>query len=178
VYLDIDERRNRLVFEVEADAIDGFTVRLQSFLRGIRVPFEAVIVEVAEPVEPLELLTDRIRPVPAGVQIGTASGFCTLGANAVRFGVRGFVTASHCTATQGGVEGTVFSQNQPGASNQIGVETVDPPLFTGGSCPSGRKCRRSDAAFIAYDSAGLSAGPKIANPSSGAWASVLSRSTR
>ena len=163
VYLDIDERRNRLVFGVEGEAIDSFTVELRRFLSGTRVPPEAVIVEAAEPIEPLELLTDKIRPVPAGVQIGASGGFCTLGINAVRGGVKGFITNSHCTATRGVVDGTVFSQNMPG-SGQIGVETVDPPFFTGGSCPSGRKCRRSDAVFAAYDSADFSAGPKIANP--------------
>jgi hypothetical protein len=168
VFLDIDERRNRLVFGVEREAIDRFTEELRAFLRGTRVPPEAVIVEAVEAIEPLELLTDKIRPVPAGVQISrpinsTTISICSLGINAVRSGVKGFITASHCTATRGVVEGTVFSQNVPGG-NQIGVETVDPPFFINGSCPSGRLCRRSDTAFAAYSSAGLSEGPKIANP--------------
>ncbi len=169
VFLDIDERRNRLVFGVEREAIDKFTGELQSFLKGTRVPPEAVIVEAAEPIQPLEMLTDKIRPVPAGVQISrpinsTSYSICTLGTNAVRFGVKGFITASHCTATRGVVEGSVFFQNTPGGSNQIGVETIDPPFIVGGSCPAGRLCRSSDAAFVAYDSTVLSAGPKIANP--------------
>ena len=170
VYLDIDEQRNRLVFGVGRDSIDRFNEGLQSFLRGTRVPPAAVIVEVADPIEPvaLEFLTDKIRPVPAGVQITrpVEGGFsiCTLGTNAVRAGVRGFVTASHCTAARSVVEGTVFFQSTPGGTSQIGVETVDPPFFIGGGCPPGRKCRFSDAAFAAYDSAALSAGPQIANP--------------
>jgi hypothetical protein len=150
---------------VEREAIDRFTEELRRFLSGTRVPPEAVIVEAAEPIEPLELLTDKIRPVPAGVQISIGGGFCTLGTNAVRAGVKGFITASHCTAKRGVVEGTVFSQSTPGGG-AIGVETVDPPFFTGGTCPSGRLCRRSDAAFAAYSSssASFSAGAKIANP--------------
>lgn len=165
VYLDIDERRNRLVFGVEREAIDRFTEELQRFLGGTRVPPAAVIVEDAEPIQPLELLTDKIRPVPAGVQISTsAAGPCTLGTNAFRAGVKGFITASHCTATVGFVDGTTFFQSTFAAGNQIGVEIVDPPSSIGGSCPPGRRCRRSDAAFIAYDSASLSAGAKIANP--------------
>jgi Trypsin len=163
VYLDIDERRNRLVFGVEREAVDRFTEELQRFLGGTRVPPGAVIVEAAEPIQPLELVTDTIRPVPAGVQISSSVGFCTLGTNAVRAGVKGFITASHCTARQGVVDGTVFFQNAPGGG-QIGVETVDPPFFTGGPCPSGRLCRRSDTAFSAYSSASFSAAAKIANP--------------
>jgi hypothetical protein len=164
VYLDIDEQRNRLVFGVERESVDRFTEELQRFLRTTRVPPEAVIVEAAEPIEPLELLTDKIRPVPAGVQISIGGGFCTLGTNAVRAGVKGFITASHCTATRGVVDGTIFFQSTFVAGNAIGVETVDPPFFTGGTCPSGRFCRRSDAAFAAYSSASFSAGAKIANP--------------
>jgi hypothetical protein len=164
VFLDIDERRNRLVFGVEREAIDRFTEELQRFLRDTRVPPAAVIVEAAEPIQPLELLTDKIRPVPAGVQISSSGGACTLGTNAVRAGVKGFITASHCTATVGAVDGTAFFQSTFAAGNQIGVEIVDPPSSLGGSCPPGRRCRHSDAAFIAYDSASLSAGAKIANP--------------
>jgi hypothetical protein len=167
VYLDIDERRNRLVFGVEREAIDSFTEELQRFLRDTRVPPEAVIVQAAEPIRPVALVTDTIRPVPAGVQISvrlnsSSIGFCTLGPNAVRVGVKGFITASHCTPTSGFVDGSTFAQSTLGFP--IGVETVDPPFLIGGSCPSGRRCRHSDTAFVAYNSASLSAGAKIANP--------------
>lgn len=167
VFLDIDERRNRLVFGVEREAIDRFTEELQRYLRDTRVPPEAVIVQAAEPIQPVALLTDTIRPVPGGVQISvrlnsSSIGFCTLGTNAVRAGVKGFITASHCTPTSGFVDGSTFAQSTLGFP--IGVETVDPPFFLGGSCPSGRRCRRSDTAFFAYNSASLSAGGKIANP--------------
>src|SRR5262249_6262073 len=84
--------------------------------------------------------------------------------NALRAGVKGFVTAAHCTAVRGVLDGTVFSQSTPDGSSRIGVEAVDPPFFTGNPCPPGRVCRFSDAAFAAYDSAALSAGGKIANP--------------
>ena len=165
MFLDIDERRNRLVFGVEREAIDRFTEELQRFLRGTRVPPAAVIVEAAEPIQPMALLTDTVRPVPAGVQVtNSAGGGCTLGANAVRAGVTGFITASHCTGIMGVVDGTALFQSTPAAGNQIGFETADAPFFTGGSCPSGRRCRRSDASFFTYGSASLSAGGKIANP--------------
>lgn len=165
VYLDIDERRNRLVFGVERESVDRFTEELRRFLSGTRVPPEAVIVEAAEPIEPMALLTDTTRPVPAGVQVtNSGGGGCTLGANAVRAGVQGFITASHCTGIMGVVDGTALFQSTTAAGNQIGFETADTPFFTGGSCPSGRRCRRSDASFFTYGSASLSAGGKIANP--------------
>jgi len=165
VYLDIDEQRNRLVFGVERASLDAFNSALPSFLRGARVPSAAVLVEAAEPIVPAELLTDTIRPVPAGVQITNANGgICTLGVNATRQGVRGFVTASHCTAKRSAVEGTVFFQSTIGAFREVGTETADPPFFLGGSCPFGRECRLSDAAFVSYFSSSLSAGGKIANP--------------
>jgi hypothetical protein len=103
VFLDIDEQRNRLLFGVERDALKPFDSELQDFLRNTRVPPEAVIVEVGDPFEPQEKLTDKIRPVPMGVQI-QRSGFCTFGVNAVRSDVKGFVTpapSSRCCARTG-----------------------------------------------------------------------------
>jgi hypothetical protein len=173
VYLDVDERRNRIVFGAQPELLDRFSEELRLFLGKTRVPPEAVIVEPSAPFQAYEMLTDKIRPIPAGVEITTSSpgkiGFCSLGVNATRLGVRGFVTAAHCTSVEGALDGQTFFQNLPGSTNQIGVETVDPSFFTGGSCPPGRKCRRSDAAFIAYNSASLSAGGKIANPLVWAW---------
>jgi hypothetical protein len=165
VFLDIDERVNRIVLGVERDSLATFAAELEKFLQETRVPPEAVLVEAAEPVVAAMSLTDSFRPVPGGVQVQSAGGTCTLGINATRQGVRGFVINSHCTITRGGVEGTVFSQSTViGALNRIGVETVDPPYFTGGSCPPNRRCRASDAAFAAYDSSSFSAGGKLANP--------------
>jgi hypothetical protein len=163
VSLDLDEANNRLHLQVERGTENG----MEEALRSVRVPREAVLLEVGEPVESFESLTDRIRPVPGGVRIRNAGGGgCTHGFNVVRNGARGFITNSHCSATRGAVEGTVFFQKSNLVStDRVGVETVDPPLFTGGSCPAGRRCRYSDAIFVDYDSNALSAGLKIANPS-------------
>jgi hypothetical protein len=85
------------------------------------------------------------------VQINFPGFLCSVGFNAVRSGVDGFVTASHCTDTQGGVQNTPYWQPlQSVNSTQIATETVDPVLTSGGSCPAGRVCRRSDAAFARY----------------------------
>src|SRR5215213_991335 len=165
VFLDVDERINRVVLGVERSAHDTFVAGLSRFLRDVRVPPEAVVVEDAEPVAAAMQLTDSFRPVPGAVQVQSPGGTCTLGVNATRQGVRGFVANSHCTMVRSVVEGTVFSQSTIiGVVNQIGVETVDPPFFTGGSCPSNRRCRFSDAVFAAYNSSSLSAGGKLANP--------------
>lgn len=36
----------------------------------------------------------------------------------------------------------------PSDGDQVGTERVDPSFFTGGTCPSGRRCRFSDANFV------------------------------
>lgn len=165
VFLDIDERVNRIVLGVERSVHDTFVAGLSKFLRDVRVPPEAVIVEDAEPVVAAISLTDSFRPVPGGVQVEGAGKTCTLTVNATRQGVRGFVTNSHCTIMRSLVEGTIFSQSTTiAALNRIGVETVDPDFFTGGSCPPNRRCRFSDAIFAAYNASSLSAGGKLANP--------------
>jgi len=174
VFLDIDEQRNRLVLGVESGSVETFTAQLETFLRDSRVPPAAVIVEAAEPMAPLASLTSKFRPVPQGVQIQRGKilgGECTLGINGTRQGVRGFVTASHCTAFRSVVDGSIFFQASNGSAlDRVGVEKVDPPFFGGGACPFPRVCRFSDAAFVAYDKPSLSAGRLIANPQSCSFA--------
>ena len=85
------------------------------------------------------------------MQINFPGFLCSIGFNASRSGTRGFVTASHCTNTQGGVESTPYWQPlQTVNPTQIATEIVDPAYTTGGSCPAGRRCRRSDASFAKY----------------------------
>lgn len=155
VMLDADEGKNRVRVGVERGlgtaAVDQVSAALSSF----GVPKGAVIVEAVDPIFQLATVRDRVRPVPAGVQIAFGGFVCSGGFNATRAGVAGLVTASHCTNTQGGVEGTVLYQNTNTSSNRIGVETADPTYFTGSPCPSGRRCRYSDSAFYRYDSSSL-----------------------
>ncbi len=114
-------------------------------------------IEAAAPVTPMSSLNDFHRPLVGGLQINLNIGNCTLGFNAVRKGVSGFITNSHCTNTQGGIEGTVYYQpDQSSAANRIGVEAVDPVYFKGGICPPNRRCRYSDTAFAKRDN-GVSA---------------------
>jgi hypothetical protein len=92
----------------------------------------------------------RSQPLPlaAGAQInfGTTSGnfVCTLGVPATRNGVRGFVTASHCSQRVYSVTaGTTMTS--PGGTF-VGRETVDPAGFSC-SLPDTLGCREADALF-------------------------------
>jgi hypothetical protein len=155
VMTDIDERSNRLTVGVESLEVKG---AVEDRLFQLVVPAEAVNIVETPPVVQEVSLRDRHRPIVGGLQVsfrrGASTLICTLGFSAIRAGVAGYVTNSHCTATQGGVEGTVH--HQPTIAlfgfNRIGVETVDPVYWIGAPCPAGRRCRRSDAAFARRDS--------------------------
>jgi hypothetical protein len=143
VFTDIDDMTNRLRIGVEDSSM---AETLGEYLPKLGVPREAVLISVAKPVV-LELRNVR-RPVRGGLQINFGNFLCSIGFPAVRQGITGFVTASHCSNTQGGVEGTVYHQPvASGTANRIGLEVADPTYFTGGSCPAGRRCRFSDSSF-------------------------------
>jgi hypothetical protein len=144
VFTDIDEATNRLRIGITDSP--GMTEAVEEHLSRLGVPREAVLISETKPVLP-ELRNSR-RPLRGGLQINFGNFLCTLGFVSVRQGITGFVTNSHCTNTQGGVEGTVYHQaSASGTANRIGQEVADPTYFTGGSCPAGRRCRFSDSSF-------------------------------
>jgi len=150
VLTDIDEAKNRLAIGIETL---GMQSQAESLLARLSIPLEAVNIEETKPVE-FELRNHR-RPLVGGLQIqinNFIGSFCTLGVIATRGGVQGFVTNSHCTSIRGGVEGTVYHQPSPRLiitnQNRVGLEVADPTYFTGSPCPSGRRCRYSDSAFV------------------------------
>jgi hypothetical protein len=148
VFADADEASNRVRIGVEHAAA---AARIRGVLARLGIPASAVNVDVTQPIRQLATLRDAVRPIVAGVQLNFPGFLCSLGFNASRSGIRGFVTASHCTSTQGGVEGTPYWQPLESVRPiQVATETVDPTYPTGGSCPAGRNCRRSDAAFAKY----------------------------
>jgi hypothetical protein len=149
VFVDADEAGNRVHIGVEHVAAAS---RVRSMLARLGIPAAAAAVDIVPPIHQVATLRTSVRPVVAGVQINFPGFLCTLGFNATRQGVAGFVTASHCTNTQGGVESTPYWQpTQTAKPVQIGTETVDPGYkSTLAGCPSGRRCRRSDAAFAKY----------------------------
>jgi hypothetical protein len=149
VMTSIAESKNRIQIGVKDSSV---IPQIEDALFNLGVPREAVNIVETAPFEEFQSLQDTTRPALGGTQISPSGGACTLGFTAVRQGVAGFVTCSHCTNVQGGVEGTIFQQATNSAANRFGVETVDPANFTGGPCPSGRSCRFSDSAFVARNS--------------------------
>ena len=156
VLIDVDERLNRVRVGVDRNAGELATRSAENRVASFSVPAEAVVFERVDPIHPMaHTLSSAFNPVPGGVEINFPGFLCTLGFN-VRFGDAGpcyFMTNSHCTNVQGGVESTPYLQPAGGAS--IGTEIYDPTYFSGAPCPAGRVCRYSDSAGAIYNSPGL-----------------------
>jgi hypothetical protein len=151
VYTDADERTGRFVVGVLDKDIEP---AVHAAANALGVPFQLVDVVETDPIAQVTTLQDRVRPVVGGLQIRFSQYLCSLSFNAIRYGVSGFVTASHCSNTQGSTDGTVYYQPLDQVSNDlIGHEIADPPFFKPG-CPRGKKCRYSDANFSAGDAPG------------------------
>lgn len=163
VFADHDEANNRLLFGVE-NASAAFGVR--TALTRMGVPEEAFEVQVVEPIHQVASLRDRWRPTQGGIQIHFGQFLCTMGFNADDGTQRSFITNSHCTNRQGGVESTNYFQPTSTVDNAvIAVEVEDPTYFKGGACPKGRSCRRSDASRALYNSGTASTRGVIAQTS-------------
>lgn len=153
IFTDIDEMRNRLVIGVERGNAAA-RQQVEKELVGIGMPRGMVLIEEADPAYPTNTLKDNFSPKVGaiGIDYGTEGRVCTLGFNAFLNDTPGFVTNSHCTTTQGGVEGTAYSQG----GVYVGKEVVDPLYDAVGDAEGTRcqalECRWSDSAFVAYDS--------------------------
>jgi hypothetical protein len=149
VYADHDEDRGKLVFGVESEsAIPGISRSLEA--RGLTAGEYEVI--RTEPIRMLATLRDVFRPTIGGIQIHFGGYLCTMGFNVDHSGGRSFITNSHCTNTQGGVEGTNYYQPVSSSSSVIATEVADPNYVSGGVCSAGKVCRRSDASRALYNS--------------------------
>ncbi len=150
VLADYDENTNRVVVGVE-HAAAAANVRALAVRLG--VPAEALVVRQMEPIRFATTLQDRVDPRIGGIQIHFGNFLCSMGFNAVDGGQASFVTASHCTNKQGGVEGTVYYQPLQSVDGvSIGTEVEDPPYLRHiAGCPNGKKCRHSDASRAAYN---------------------------
>jgi hypothetical protein len=150
VFSDLDEANNRILFGVEhagaAHAVRGIAARAG-------VPTSAVEVRVVEPVQLAATLRDRVRPIVGGLQIHFGNYLCTLGFNANAGGEDSFITNSHCTNNQGGVEGTQYYQPTSSVDGTvIATEVADPVYVRGGGtgCPRSKRCRYSDSSRARY----------------------------
>jgi len=150
VFVDADEASNRVRIGVEHGTAAG---RVRMLVARLGIPDAAVIVQETAPVELAATLRDRVRPIVGGLQIHFSFFLCTLGFNAkTGANENSFITASHCTDTQGGVESTAYWQPVVTVDpQQIATEVADPGYFTGAPCPFGRRCRYSDASRASYD---------------------------
>jgi hypothetical protein len=165
VFVDNDETINRVRIGVENLSASG---QVRAALARLRIPDEAVIVERADPIVQVATLQNVVdRPVRAGVQINFPGFLCSVGFNATSGSQKSFVTASHCTTTQGGVEGTPYWQPlQSSQPDRIATE-VDDPAYQRNlpGCPKGKLCRFSDASRAAYTSDAYQAIGQIARTS-------------
>ncbi len=149
VFLDIDERVNRVVIGVsDAEAADKRSARGADIARRYGVDAGAVTIVQTAPVERMVSLRDQRRPMPGGMQIEFPGFLCTLGFVIRQGSTRGFVTNSHCTNTQGGNQNTPYTQ---GGGSTIAREIRDPGYGSISGCPSGRRCRRSDSAMARFN---------------------------
>jgi len=149
VYVDNDETTNRVHVGVENI---GTTGQVRAAIARLGVPDDAVVVDQVEPIVQVASLQNVVdRPVRAGVQINFPGFLCSVGFNATSNGQQSFITASHCTTKQGGVENTPYYQPLQSVNGTVIAREVADPVYTrGAGCPGGKMCRYSDASRAAY----------------------------
>ncbi len=150
VALDVDERSNRVRVSINEDMNPKQRAQLQRRLMRMSPDPDAVIIDERPEFLRHQSLRDSVRPVPGGVEIGFPGFLCTLGYNVN--GASEFITNSHCTSGQGGVQNTPYTQDAGGGN--VGVEIVD-PQYNVQPCPFGRRCRRSDSARVRYNNTNI-----------------------
>ncbi len=142
--LDIDELNNLIVIGADDQATIG---EIENELSSLEIPENAVLVEVEGAVDVLANLDRHNRPLRGGLGISRSGGRstwqCTLGFNAIRKGIAGFVTNAHCTSNQGTVN---FDRYYQGSNRQIGYEIAEAPMWTSGSY----RYRWADVAFVRF----------------------------
>lgn len=162
VFVDANEAVNQVTVGVER----GRGGQVRAALARLGLPASAVAVEETDPVtfavgpKPKRKpggsslsLQGRVRPTMGGIQINFPGYLCTLGFNVQASGTLSFITNSHCTTNQGGVDGTPYWQPLQSVDPvQIATEVADPNYSSNLSgCPAGRVCRRADASRARYD---------------------------
>ena len=163
VFTDSNEQSGLLDIGVDNE---GRRKAVEQRLKQQGISLSSVNILVTQPIVFAATLRDNVRPLEGGLQIAFVDGglayYCTLGFNAVRDGVNGFLVNSHCTTDQFKLDGTEHYQPwlSP-SSNLAGSEIADPPSF---KCVRGKKCRYSDAAYDQLAAGVESALGSIARP--------------
>jgi hypothetical protein len=146
--VDADEVTNTVTVFVETRAQIG---KARVFLLGRGIPEDALIVLAQPKAVPMVALTDRVRPVSAGLMISKSNGSCTLGPLVQYDSQRAAIVNSHCTNASWTGTGTVFYQPTY-LSYRLGVEVADTNTTPNQTCPSGYNyCRYSETAIVALD---------------------------
>jgi hypothetical protein len=161
VFADNDERAGRLLFGVEhAAAAQG----VLTAMTRLGIPRSAYEVRVTAPIGFAATLRDRFDPTIAGIQIHFGQYLCTLGFVVDHSGGRSFITNSHCTNRQGGVEGTQYYQPLQSAFPTVIATEVADPVYQKGipGCSKGKSCRYSDASRALFAPGQTSARGEIA----------------
>jgi hypothetical protein len=127
-YTDLAEEDNRLEIGVISEE---YAEDMRTLLAASTVPADAVNIVVRPRAKMLSTLRDKIRPAVGGLQVETNDsniGICTMGFNAKRYGVKGFVMNSHCTSIFGYNDGSIIYQPIKANGNRIGREYRDGQL--------------------------------------------------
>jgi hypothetical protein len=161
VFADHDEISNTLVFGVENSAV---IPGVQRALTALGIPGSAYSIRVTDPIYQVATLRDRWRPTIGGIQIHFTQYLCTMGFNATDGTDRSFITNSHCTGKQGGVENTLYYQPTSSVDNTVIATEVEDPTYQRNipGCPRGKQCRRSDASRARYSASVASTRGSIA----------------
>jgi hypothetical protein len=151
VFGDNDEVNHRLLFGVENERV---IPAVRAVLSQLGISSSDYEIRVTAPIHQVATLQDRWRPTQAGIQIHFGQYLCSMGFNADAGTERSFITASHCTNKQGGVEGTQYYQPLSSVdATVIATEVDDPDYFTfrdNPICPRGKICRYSDSSRELY----------------------------
>lgn len=164
--VDLDEARNRVLVGVENRAA---AAAVRAVLLRAGLPERSLLIEEREPIRQVVSLQARASSIVGGVQINFPGYLCTLGFNAVVGGQNSFITNSHCTTKQGGVESTPYYQPlQSTYPTAIGIEVQDPAYQKGlPGCPKSKLCRYSDASRALYSAGTSFTLGRIATPGAG-----------
>ena len=161
---DVDERNNIVYITGENASVAG---HLRSLARELKIPDNAIRVEIEPPIVPDALLTDTYRPLIGSLQMTTVgTGSCTIwGLALTATGLQVdstdvyVVTNSHCTDDVDSSTGQAWCQNNClfHQGNEVAdparwVYPNDPYLWSNSTCLSGYYCRYSDAALLKIDS--------------------------